>query len=314
MLFKRFMFLFGLTAMLSACAGHLPPLPSRDSLAHLPASVVIDQVPFHAQDAYQCGPAALAMMLNYRGISDTPATLKDRVYLPERRGSLQVEMVSAARERDLLVYPLAHNLETLIAELDAGNPVLVLQNLAFNWYPQWHYVVVIGYDLSRKEMIVHSGLNAAQREPFKVFLRTWSRGDYWARVLLPPAVLPATAEPLVYLRAASDLEETGRLDSAQLAYTTALQAWPDQAAARFGLGNIAWTQNRKAEAVEHFRKLATDFPQFKAAWNNLSVGLEALGCTYAAQVAKACANGTSPVISSTLNNSEHSDCRVPVCP
>jgi tetratricopeptide (TPR) repeat protein len=313
-LVKRFSFLLGLAALLSACIGHLPPLPSRNSLAHLPSSVVIDSIPFHAQDAYQCGPAALAMMLNHRGLPATPASLKDRVYVPKRRGSLQVEMVSAARERDLLVYPVARKLEALIAELDAGNPVLVLQNLAFNWYPRWHYAVVIGYDLASEEMIVHSGVNAAQREPFKMFLHTWRRGDYWARVLLPPNTLPATAEPLAYLRAASDLEETGRLASAQLAYTTALQTWPEQPAARFGLGNIAWAQSRKTEAIQHFRTLTHDFPKFAPAWNNLRVGLEELGCTQAAQVASVCASKASAMTASEFNKTEQSDCRIPACP
>lgn len=309
----RFIFLLGLTALLSACAAPPPLLFTRADLAHLPTFLLIDSVPFHAQDAYQCGPAALAMILNHRDLPDTPATLKDRVYLPKRRGSLQVEMVAAARERDLLVYPVAPNLMALIEEIHAGNPVLVLQNLAFNWHPRWHYAVVIGYDLARQEMIVHSGANAAQREPFSVFLRTWSRGDYWAQVVLPPNALPATAEPLVYLRAASDLEETGRLDSAQLAYATALREWPDQIAARFGLGNIAWKQDRKAESVQHFRTLVTAFPEFKAAWHNFSMGLEALGCAQSAQIAKACASDEAPGIFRELNNDEPGDCRVPDC-
>jgi tetratricopeptide (TPR) repeat protein len=275
---------------------------------------LIDQVPFHAQDAYQCGPASLAMMLNYRGLADTPESLRERVYIPERRGTLQVEMVAAARERDLLVYPLARNLEAVLTELDAGNPVLVMQNLAFNWRPRWHYAVAIGYDLTRQEMIVHSGLQRAQREPFKVFMRTWSRAEYWARVLLPPDQPPATAEPLVYLHAASDLEQTGRLDSARSAYETALRQWPNQATARFGLGNVAWAQNRREESVEHFRSLAADFPQLKAAWHNLGVGLEALGCTRAAHAAKACAAGKAPASESAPADNPDADCRIPACP
>jgi hypothetical protein len=101
------------------------------------------------------------MILNHRGLPDTPEQLVDRVYIPERKGTLQVEMVSASRERDLLVYPVARDLKAVMTELDAGNPVLVMQNLAFNWYPQWHYAVVVGYDLDKREMIVHSGLNKA---------------------------------------------------------------------------------------------------------------------------------------------------------
>lgn len=281
--------LLGLTVLLSACAGRSPMvMPEATELAHLPDRILLQDVPFHAQDAYQCGPASLAMVLNHRGIAASPDELKDRVYLPERKGTLQVEMISAARERDLLVYPLDKDLQAILTELAAGNPVLVMQNLAFNWYPQWHYAVVVGYDLNAREMLVHSGLNKAQREPFHVFMRTWSRADYWARVMLPPGQLPATARPLTYLRAASDLEQTGRLQSAEAAYRSAVEQWPDQPTARFGLGNTLWAGDKRPAALEQFQQLVNDFPDFQPGWNNLATGLELSGCASAAAAARQC--------------------------
>lgn len=250
------------------------------------------------------------MVLNHRGLPDSPDELKDRVYIPERKGTLQVELVSASRERDLLVYPVAGELKAVMTQVDAGNPVLVMQNLAFNWFPQWHYAVVVGYDLEKREMIVHSGLSEAQREPFKVFMRTWDRADRWARVMLPPHQLPADAQPLVYLQAASDLEQTGRLDSARQAYAAALSRWPDQPSARFGLGNVAWAQEHPEMSVEHFRTLVTDFPDFKPGWNNLAVALEATGCPESAKTAQACAS-ESAVPTSTP--SESGRCAIPRC-
>lgn len=284
----RITVLLGLAALLSACAGRAPVMPAPSELASFPNRVVLESVPFHAQNAYQCGPASLAMVLNHRHISATPDGLKDRVYLPERNGTLQVEMVSAARERDLLVYPLERKLTAILSELNAGNPVLVMQNLAFDWYPQWHYAVVIGYDLAAEEMIVHSGLNAAQREPFGVFMRTWDRADRWARVMLPPGELPATANPLSYLQAASDLEQTGRLDSALRSYQKAATQWPDQPAARLGLGNTSWAMNDRQTALDHFQRLVNDFPDFQPGWNNLAIGLETLGCADQAKLARQC--------------------------
>ena len=263
-------------------------MPEATELAHLPDRILLQDVPFHAQDAYQCGPASLAMVLNHRGVAAPPDSLKDRVYLPERKGTLQVEMISAARERDLLVYPLDKDLQAILTELAAGNPVLVMQNLAFNWYPQWHYAVVVGYDLNAREMLVHSGLNKAQREPFHVFMRTWSRADYWARVMLPPGQLPATARPLTYLRAASDLEQTGRLQSAEAAYRSAVEQWPDQPTARFGLGNTLWAGDKRPAALEQFQQLVNDFPDFQPGWNNLATGLELSGCASAAAAARQC--------------------------
>lgn len=301
----RYLLLLGLTALLSACAGRPPALPDAAELSHLPARVMLDAVPFHAQDAYQCGPAALAMTLQHRGHSDTPESLIQRVYLPERQGSLQVEMVAAAREKDLLVYPLDRTLQALLTEIAAGNPVLIMQNLAFDFAPQWHYAVVVGYDLQRRSLLVHSGLNAAQEEPFELFMRTWDRAERWARLLMPPDQLPAGAQPLPWLQAASDLEQTGRLDAATQAYRTALRQWPEQPAARLGLGNIAWAQNRPRDAERELRELVRQAPELSAGWNNLAVVLRQLGCEDAARAAMACASRTP---------ASGAACPVPACP
>lgn len=291
--------LLGLTVLLSACAGRAPIALDAATLSQLPDKVVLDNVPFHAQDAYQCGPASLAMMLNHREIAATPDQLKDRVYLPERNGSLQVEMISAAREQDLLVYPLEKTLDAILGELNAGNPVLVMQNLAFDWYPQWHYAVVIGYDLAAEEMIVHSGLNSSQKEPFRVFLRTWHKADRWARVMLAPGQLPATAKPLNYLKAASDLEQTGRLQSALRSYERAAIEWPGQPTARLGLGNTRWALNDKHSALEEFQRLVNEFPDFQPGWNNLATALEDLGCPAQAATARKCSESVGKPSSCT---------------
>jgi len=56
-------------------------------------------------------------------------------------------MIAAARRNGFVAIELAPNLSDLLAEIAAGNPVVVLQNLALDWYPAWHYAVAIGYDL-----------------------------------------------------------------------------------------------------------------------------------------------------------------------
>ncbi|QJD57921.1 PA2778 family cysteine peptidase [Pseudomonas sp. gcc21] len=304
----RLVVVLGLTALLSACAGR-PVITDQHQLQDIPRDVLLTAVPFHPQDEYQCGPAALAMVLNHQGLADTPDSLVERVYIPERQGSLQVEMVAAARERDLLAYPLDGKIESVLREVAAGNPVLVMQNLALNWYPQWHYAVVIGYDLDQQVMILHSGLNADQREPFRLFNKTWTRADNWAQVMLPPDQLPATAEPLPYLTAASELEETGRLRSARTAYERALKQWPDQPAARFGLGNVAWAQGQREEAARHFLQLTREHPKVSVGWNNLAVTLEALGCTASAKQARNCGTG-QPDCPSTFHESLHEQCQL----
>ena len=65
--------------------------------ATLPARVELTGVPFHPQEEYQCGPAALATVLVHAGVATTPDALVPEVYLPARGGSLQAEMLAAAR-------------------------------------------------------------------------------------------------------------------------------------------------------------------------------------------------------------------------
>ena len=88
--------------LLAGCAT-APPWPDRPASAPS-GRVLLDQVPFYPQERYQCGPASLAMMLNSQGLRTDPDRLKALVYLPGRQGSLQVEMVAAARAHDMVVY------------------------------------------------------------------------------------------------------------------------------------------------------------------------------------------------------------------
>src|SRR5699024_5111248 len=122
--------------LLAGCAGNPPQL--ADYLApDDTAPVVLRDVPFHAQEAYQCGPAALAMWLGPTGIDVAPATLKPKVWIPELKGSLQAEMVATARRYKRVPYIIEPDLPALLAELRGDHPVLVLLNLGWNIYPIW---------------------------------------------------------------------------------------------------------------------------------------------------------------------------------
>lgn len=217
------------------------------------------------------------MMLNTQDVEATPDELIDRVYLPQRQGALQVEMVAAARQYGMLVYPLAPDLDSVLEEVRAGHPVLVLQNLRFGWWPQWHFAVVTGYDSAKKALILHTGTEKNDRQPASVFMATWDRSERWARVILPPDQIPATAEPLTFLMAAHDLETTQQTAAAKAAYQAAAETWPDQPAALLGLGNIAYQRGQWSEAEDYYRTMTEKFPGVGAGWNNLSEALSRQG-------------------------------------
>lgn len=259
-----------LGVLLSGCASQ-PQWPDSFDTATL------TEVPFHPQEQYQCGPASLAMMLNAQDVDATPDELVSRVYLPQRKGALQVEMVAAARQYGMLVYPLPPELDSVLEEVRAGHPVLVLQNLRFGWWPQWHFAVVTGYDSANKALILHTGTEENDRQPASVFMATWDRSERWARVILPPDQIPATAEPLTFLMAAHDLETTQQTAAAKAAYQAAAEAWPDQPAALLGLGNIAYQRGQWSEAEKYYRAMTEKFPGIDAGWNNLSEALSRQG-------------------------------------
>lgn len=308
-----------LILLLAGCST-TPKWPAADpSTPSLRQRTVLEEVPFYPQELYQCGPAALAMMLNSQGLNTNPDILREMVYLPGREGSLQVEMVAAARSHDMLVYPLDGRLESLLQEVAAGHPVLVMQNLLYDWWPQWHFAVVIGFDPQAQTIILHTGTRERHETRVEAFANTWARSDNWAAVILPPDKIPATASPLKYLRAANDLETTGHTNAAMVAYQSAERRWRDQPAAILGQGNIAYTQGDVSQARQHFLRLVETFPKEAVGWNNLAHTLGELGCAEEATAAQQCAATLaperfhSPEAASAQGNMGN-QCSVPLCP
>jgi tetratricopeptide (TPR) repeat protein len=235
----------------------------------LPEKAELGSVPFYPQERYQCGPAALAAALVNSGVTTSPEALLSQVYLPEREGSLQTEMLAAARRQERLAYRLAPRLEDVLQEIAAGTPVVVLQNLAFAFIPRWHYAVVVGYDRTTEEIVLRSGTTRRLVMTLSNFERTWARGDHWAMVALPPERLPATAAEDAYVAAAVALERVSA-NAAQRAYAAALSRWPRNLVARIGSGNLAYAMKDFAAAEAAYRQATRDHPHAADAWNNLA--------------------------------------------
>ena len=265
-----------------------------DPPRELPPSHELTQTPFYPQEQYQCGPAALATVLNHRAIAISPQELVSQVYLPAREGSLQVEMTATARQYGMLAYPLKPELIDVLTEVAAGNPVLVLQNLSFNWLPQWHYAVVVGYDLVNSEVVLRSGTTRRWITSLAAFERTWARANYWALMVVPPEQIPVTAEPLRYLNAALELEQTHQLEAAYQAYQMAVKRWPDRPQIWLALGNAAYQRRQFRESVEAFINTTQAEPANVTGWNNLAYALLELGCPQQAKRAVACALELAP--------------------
>jgi hypothetical protein len=237
--------------------------------ASWPERVLLAEVPFFAQDDTLCGPTSLAMVAQAAGSSVTPQVLTPQVYLPGRQGSLQVEMLAAARRHGLVPYTLAPTLAALLDEVAAGAPVLVLQNLSLPIAPQWHYAVVIGYDRAAQTIVLHSGTTPRLVMPLATFEHTWARSDRWAVRVAAPDQLPSTAQPDAWAQAVASLE---RIDpvAASTAWRAALSRWPDHRISLLGLGNAAYVQGQREPAATAYLAAVQAHPDFADAWNNLA--------------------------------------------
>ena len=237
----------------------------------------LEDTPFFPQKKYQCGPASLAMLLGASGAMVFPDDLVSRVYLPGRKGSLQLELIAATRKFGRIPYVINGNLSALIAELQAGRPVLVLQNLGLNILPAYHYAVVIG-TLPDNKIVLRSGANKRLVMDAARFLTTWNRTGSWALIVLRPGELPEHPEPMDYLDAVSGFEASGNLSQSTQAYQAALAVWPEDQTAIIALANNYLLRSRYHEAELLFRRLLKINPQHIAAANNLAETLFRQGC------------------------------------
>lgn len=264
-------------AVLAGCAALRTPAPDLAVEGARTTEVELRDVPFFPQEVHQCGPAALATVLVASGVQVQPEELVPLVYLPGRRGSLQAELVATARARGRLPYALDSTLSAIAAELEAGRPVLVLQNLGLDWWPRWHYAVVVG--LTPRRVILRSGRTARLEMPATRFLRTWRAADSWAVVTLPPGELPAIPDADRWLRANAASEEVGQTSLAHENYRVAARRWPEHPLVWVALGNAEYRAGRRPEAERAYRRAVALDPGDAVALNNLAHVLIERGCT-----------------------------------
>jgi tetratricopeptide (TPR) repeat protein len=268
------------SALLSGCASLFFPQAAslRDARpANLPAQVELKEVPFFPQAEYQCGPAALATVLTHGKVKVTPDDLVSQVYVPARQGSLQVEMLAAARRNGMVSYQLAPRFDDLLQEIAAGTPVIVLQNLGAWPFDRWHYAVAIGYDLDENDLLLRSGEKERLVLPTAVHEFVWKKSDYWAMVALPPDRIAATADETRWLAAVAALERTGNPRAARTAYEKALERWPDNVNASIGLANTHYAAGELKQAEKVLRSALSRHPDSVVALNNLAQALSDQG-------------------------------------
>lgn len=251
----------------AGCAGK-----SDVRLAGPGQDVELTATPFFPQKKYQCGPAALAMLLGASGVAVYPDDLVPVTYLPDRQGSLQVEMMAACRQSGRIPFLIPPDVKSLTAEIQSGRPVLVLQNFGFAWWPIYHYAVVIGMRFPDR-LVLRSGTRKRVEMTAERFNRTWERAGSWGMISLHPGDLPRNIDLRDYLNAVAAFESAGNAVTAAAAYRAALGVWSDNPAVLFALANNHLRNDEPAQAAAHYRTLLAADPDHAAAANNLAEAL-----------------------------------------
>lgn len=143
--------------------------------------ILINNVPFHPQEDYQCGPASLAGVLNYWGISVTPEEIAKEIYSASAKGTLNIDMLIYANKKGIHALQYAGGWDDLKTKINNGYPMIVLVDYGFLLYQTNHFMVVVGYN--DDGVIVNSGKTEHMFIDKEKFLKAWERTNFWTLLI-----------------------------------------------------------------------------------------------------------------------------------
>ncbi len=168
-----------------------PAFCSTASVQPDAGTVVIADVPFFSQEAYQCGPTALAIVMDYwyaktgAGKSVTPEEIAQAIYSPSARGVLGIDLEVYAQKHGFTTEQYPGGIDDLKNRIDRGTPPIIFVDYGFLSYEVNHFMVVTGY--TKDGVIVHSGRLRNRNIPAGQLEKIWRKNRYWTLLLKPSA-------------------------------------------------------------------------------------------------------------------------------
>ncbi|MBI3378950.1 MAG: peptidase C39 family protein [Nitrospirae bacterium] len=159
---------------LHSCAVVNPVLESKHNR-------IIANVPFHAQEAYQCGPASLAGVMNYWKIDVTPDDIAKEIYSKSAKGTLNIDMVIYPQKKGLFAEQYSGNMKDLKKNIDSGYPLVVFVDYGLWVFQSNHFMVVVGYNEDR--VIVNSGKDKGKFISEEDFIKAWEKTKFWTLLI-----------------------------------------------------------------------------------------------------------------------------------
>ena len=170
---------FALIFICSACATMHP----------LPDNAQFIDVPFFKQDDYQCGPSALATVINYwygktQSNKYVPhEEIIKEIYSPTAGGTFTIDLELYARRLGFSVQQYSGNIDDLRAAVDKGVPPVILVDYGLLIYEVNHFMVVTGY--TEKGIILNTGKERNKIIFNEDLSEIWGKTGFWTLVIEP---------------------------------------------------------------------------------------------------------------------------------
>lgn len=150
-------------------------------VAVLLALAVALEVPFVPQKSETCGPASLAMVLEFWGKEVSHDELVEAAMMPGDKGVQGSRLIALARARGFRALAFEGDLPLLHDYVSREWPVIVALDAG---HGRFHDVVVVGFE--GDSVLIHDPAKGpAQRVRTRAFQKKWARSGCWTLLVLP---------------------------------------------------------------------------------------------------------------------------------
>lgn len=148
----------------------------------------ISSVPFFYQKDKRCGTAALASVLRYYGDPVSEEVIARDIFSPGLKGTLLSDLENFARRRGFYTRIYPGSLSDVKRHIERNEPVIILIDDGFSAYQRPHYLVAVGYSEKRRQVIVHTGTEAAALWSYGRLESAWARMNHLCLLIMPVSV------------------------------------------------------------------------------------------------------------------------------
>ncbi len=142
-------------------------------------------VPYVHQKGKLCGPASLAMVLQYWGVRETQHTLRELIPIMQDDGVEPEQLKKVAEEAGFTAFVYSGDFEDLEHHLSKGRPIIV-QIQSSRLLRTFHYIVVVGVDHKNQTLLVHDpGSNPLEKISYSSLRRNWGKTNFLSILILP---------------------------------------------------------------------------------------------------------------------------------